>query len=394
MTAKRANGEGGVYFLKARQRYMYNFVDINGKRKSYVATPNTERGAEACLRKALAKRDAGETIDKTLTLAVWADQWLETRRIAGVRPRSLETYRMCMDKHVIPTLGSLRLDKLTPQHLDTLYSKLMRTKLAPSTVVRVHRTIGSMLNVAKRRRLVGHVVTQLVEAPRVPRYEARTLSVAETQQLLIAIKGHRHEAMWTFIIGTGCRYGEAAGLTWTNVDLDNATALICQQMTRVKDAEGIQRASIAAVKTDAGRRELALPQFVVDALRRQHDTIVTMREVAGRRWRTEHPDICFPSHLGALLTASPVLKTWHVLLKEAKLEGQPGQARLRLHDLRHTKGTLMADAGEDTTLIQRTLGHARQSITADLYVGRVPGALRASAERYDEMLSPSRHHAD
>ena len=44
-------------------------------------------------------------------------------------------------------------------------------------------------------------------------------------------------------------------------------------------------------------------------------------------------------------------------------------------DLRHSKGMLMADEGEDLVVIQRTLGHARSSITADLYVGRVPKAL-------------------
>ena len=51
----------------------------------------------------------------------------------------------------------------------------------------------------------------------------------------------------------------------------------------------------------------------------------------------------------------------------------------------------MIDEGEELVVVQRTLGHARQSITADLYVGRVPKALRTAADRYGGLLAPSDH---
>lgn len=57
-------------------------------------------------------------------------------------------------------------------------------------------------------------------------------------------------------------------------------------------------------------------------------------------------------------------------------------------DLRHTKGTHLADEGEDVVVIQRTLGHARSRTTADLYIGRVPNALRRAADRYGDLFAP------
>lgn len=57
-----------------------------------------------------------------------------------------------------------------------------------------------------------------------------------------------------------------------------------------------------------------------------------------------------------------------------------------MHDLRHSKGTLMADEGEDVVVIQKTLGDAKSSITAHLYIGRVPKALQRAADRYGELL--------
>ena len=57
-----------------------------------------------------------------------------------------------------------------------------------------------------------------------------------------------------------------------------------------------------------------------------------------------------------------------------------------MHDLRHSKGTVLSDEGEDLVVIQRTLGHAKSGITADLYVGRVPKALRKAVDRWDALL--------
>ncbi len=68
----------------------------------------------------------------------------------------------------------------------------------------------------------------------------------------------------------------------------------------------------------------------------------------------------FPSRLGGPLGENHALVTWHRALKAADLP------RIRMHDLCHTKGTLMIDEDEEPVVVQRTLGHAQQSVTADL----------------------------
>lgn len=49
----------------------------------------------------------------------------------------------------------------------------------------------------------------------------------------------------------------------------------------------------------------------------------------------------------------------------------------------------MIDSNEEVFVVQRTLGHAHQSITADLYLGKVPKALRTAADRYGALLDPA-----
>ena len=90
----------------------------------------------------------------------------------------------------------------------------------------------------------------------------------------------------------------------------------------------------------------------------------------------------FPNTRGGLLRQAHVNDAWHAMQQAV------GLPENRMHDLRHTKATLMIDEGEELAVVQRTLGHANPSITAGIYVGRVPKALRRAAERYGELLDP------
>ena len=100
----------------------------------------------------------------------------------------------------------------------------------------------------------------------------------------------------------------------------------------------------------------------------------------------------FPNTIGGPLHEGHVNDAWHELLALIGLEGEGSQA-IRMHDLRHSKGTLMADEGEDLVVIQETLGHAKSSITAGLYIGRVPKALQRAADRYGDLLDPAAEKA-
>jgi integrase len=386
---RQANKEGSVYYIKTRETWAYSFTDVDGKRKERRA--KSESDARAQLRKALAARDAGESASRSPTLADFTETWLEAKRVANCRPRTLEAYRERLD-YVLPGLGKLKLDKLAPHHLDALYDSLLTRKprpLSPTTVLSIHLALHNLLTVARRRRLVGYVVTEMVEPPRAERYKATTLTIEQAAALINGARGHRHGPLFAFMLGTGCRFGEAVGLTWANVDLDRAEARIEQQVSRARVACGPRQVRgrtvttkvaylLGPVKTDAGRRKVFLPPFVVEALREQKRLIAELRLAAGKLWKPN--DLVFPQRHGRLLQENHVLITWHRLLAALDLP------RIRMHDLRHSKATLMADAGEEITTIQRTLGHARQSITADIYVGDTSTALRQAAERFGKLM--------
>ncbi|MGE3269646.1 MAG: tyrosine-type recombinase/integrase [Chloroflexota bacterium] len=131
------------------------------------------------------------------------------------------------------------------------------------------------------------------------------------------------------------------------------------------------------------RREWALTRRAVVVHRTQLERNHDARELAGTHWLDHAPG--FPNTIGGPLADGHVNEAWHQLLAEIGLEGDEKPGML-MHDLRHSKGTVMANEGEDLVVIQRTLGHAGSSITIDLYVGNVPKALRGAANRWDALL--------
>jgi integrase len=163
---------------------------------------------------------------------------------------------------------------------------------------------------------------------------------------------------------------------------------ICQAVTRYRQ-DGHVRLAIDRTKTETGNRQLPIPSLAVGALKAQRARVAELRLLAGPTW--EDQDLVFPNQRGGPLAENHVLTTWHRALEKIKLPDGKAFPKIRLHDLRHTKGALMVDEGEDLVVVQRTLGHARQSITADLYVGKVPKALRTASDRYGDLLDPTKH---
>lgn len=342
------------------------------------------------LRQLLKDRDEGSLTTGSVTLGAFVDHYLDAARARNVRSRTIEAYEEKLRKHVVPTLGRTRLDKLTATQVEQLYGAKLAAGLSPSTIGMVHQVLHSLLKLAKRRKLVGYVVTDDVDPPKRSKYQARSLTLAEARALLKGIRDHRHGPLWTFILGTGCRFGEAAGLTWADLDLDEGIATIRQQVTRERK-DGHVSLTIRPVKTDAGNRAAPLAPWVVSALRAQRARIAEMRLVAGQHWRDQN--LVFPNTKGGPLAENHVLVTWHRALKKITLPDGTAVPKIRMHDLRHTKGTLMVDEGEELIVVQRTLGHAKQSITADLYVGKVPKALRRAADRFGQLLDPEHEAA-
>jgi hypothetical protein len=90
---------------------------------------------------------------RPLTVQQWLTTYLETVAPRKIDPTTVQGYASKMRNYVYPTIGKVRLDRLTPEHLDGVYLAMERAGRAEATVLQTHRILSRALQVALQRAL-------------------------------------------------------------------------------------------------------------------------------------------------------------------------------------------------------------------------------------------------
>jgi integrase len=210
------------------------------------------------------------------------------------------------------------------------------------------------LNDAMKRGVVTRNVAELIDRPKVTDREMRWWSVVDTRRFLAHVDDDRLSALWTLLLTTGPRRGEALGLKWPDVDLDASRLAVRRALV----ATGYQ-VRYSEPKTAASRRVVSLDPGTVAALRAHRARQLEERLMLGAGYLDE--GVVFASVSGEVLHPDFVSKRFDRLVKAA------GVPRIRLHDVRHTCATTLLEQGVPLKVVSERLGHSSTRITADLY---------------------------
>ena len=224
------------------------------------------------------RRDEGNVRKpgQTWTVEQWLNHWLENIIAPPViTENAFIAYEVAVRVHLIPGIGAHKLDKLEPEHLEKLYRKMTKAGAKPGRVHQVHRTIRAALNEAKRRKKITENPALLARAPKVEEEEVEPYSVAQVKNILEAAQQKRNSARWAIALALGLRQGEALGLQWTDIDLDDWTLIVRRSRLRPKWQHGCAepcghkfgghcpqrvplRKETAGTKSKAGKRGIGL----------------------------------------------------------------------------------------------------------------------------------------
>ena len=164
---KRAHGEGTYKRRKdGRWEAQYTIYTPSGtKRKSVYGRTKAEVAAK--MRRILAEREGGVYFDaENLTLGEYLERWLKGSVKGSVWHTTYRDYAGHVRNHIAPELGRLKLAKLTPAHVQTLYRKKMDSGLSSRTVNYIHATLHKALEQAVKWRLVPYNVSDAAFKPR------------------------------------------------------------------------------------------------------------------------------------------------------------------------------------------------------------------------------------
>jgi len=213
-----------------------------------------------------------------------------------------------------------------------------------------------------------------VERPRYRRMKFQALTVEEAQEFLDFARGHKDYPIIYTALYTGMRQGELLGLHWDDVDITRGVLKVQRTAQWVTGYGRIEKPP----KTEAGRREVDLPETVIKILREVRKQQAEDRLFMAEKYQENN--IVFCQENGKPIDNS------NLTYRFRRLANAAGLPNLRFHDLRHTHASLMLAAGEQLLVVQQRLGHEKPSTTADIYGHAIPGQQRAAADRFDNLF--------
>ncbi len=374
MTRRRANGEGTIY-KRADGRWSGQYwVDTSRGRERKTVYGKTKEQVRQRIARAIAERDVGVHFDAGgMSFGELLDYWLESFVRSRVKPRTYENYEYVVRMHLRPSLGNVKLDKLRSTHLQNLYADKLASGLSPRTVELVHTIAKAALKRAVRWEFVYRNVADSADPPKVPKKEVNVLTLPQVKTFLRAAKGEGLEALYVIALTAGLREGELLGLRWKDVNLEQGTLEVRQQLIRTRDGRFFD-----TTKSGEGRDILMLPATIL-ALRGHLERQNEERARRGELWQDY--DLVFPTTIGTPLDVSDLTyRSFRPLLERA------GLPRIRFHDLRHTYATLMLRVDAHPRTVQDILGHAEFGITMDTYTHPSLYSQREPAHRLDKLL--------
>jgi integrase len=159
------------------------------------------------------------TAPTSLTVAEWAATWTEQYLRRAVSTRSYDRQKTIINSHIVPTLGSIALQRLSAIRINELYRQLETDGLHPSTIHYVHVVLGSCLKAACK---IGAVARNPVANASPPKVSAQSggwaLTQTELEKVLTDFDGKPLFVIVALAAGTGARINEILALEWSAVD--------------------------------------------------------------------------------------------------------------------------------------------------------------------------------
>lgn len=332
------------------------YQDVDGR----VRKERTKAPTMAVARRILAERerqveqarlrelDSVEALTKpkpAVTIRKYAEEYLD-HQDAHLAESSVKRYRNLVATNVLPRLGALTLRQVNGGILQKYSDERLREHAKPATVRQELNWLSGMFRAAMKDELVERNPLQLVDKPTSDNTVVRWLDYDEEEKLLKAAPGHLDKAILV-AIHSGLRAGEQRDLLWADVRFNENLLVVRHSKNKSFRAVPMSKTLVETLKSIP--RTLASP------------FVFTMRkDEQYERFNST---------------------SWRKAVRLA------GIAPIRWHDLRHTFGSRLAQAGVSLTTIKELMGHKTIQVTMR-YAHLSPSNMHEAVKVLDRKPAP------
>lgn len=358
-------------------RWQVRWYDAAGKLKSKVfAKKPAAEDYKTEIEGGLAGGTYRDPVSGKIRFKEVAENWFTAQ--TGLKRSSRSRYQDVLNTHILPRWGDLQISAITFEDVAAWFAELQKPKdkggkaLGASQTRAVHTVLSMVLEWCVPRRLALNPAKG-VPLPRLPPADHVYLTYTEVEALADAASAlltkygkptasaHVNRALILVLAYTGIRWGEASAIRVGSVDLDKRRIQI---VTAYNEDDG---ELYEDTPKSGERRAVPIPQSLVAELKPL---------VEGR------PK---DAHVFSTGRGNPIrLRNWR------NREFYPARNAIGLttigltpHKLRHTAASLAIAAGADVYVVQKMLGHAKPSMTLDVYGHLWPDRLDEVADVMD-----------
>ncbi|WP_373325685.1 tyrosine-type recombinase/integrase [Sporomusa paucivorans] len=389
---------------------------ITKKRKKEARTIQTDDEEVAEIERLKILTDlAKKTYKPTnkVTLKEYIEYWFGTPTAKKLASKTLESYKNCAEKRIIPWIGNIKVRELTRDdlykfyqhmievgHLDNLKPPLppknggkpeprKRKEISKEVILYHHRFISRLLNYAiYEDRILEQNVALKMELPDPVQPEGynpdeedtvKVFSQDEILKLEAAAADNPKAAPYMNLIAvalrTGMRREELLALRWEDVDFKNHTIMVRRALVHTQ-LNGYEFKSTKNKK----RRLIEVTDEVLNAFRaearRQAPYKLRLKDKYNKKNK-----LIFCREDGVQSHPDTISSWFPDFCKSI------GITRLGFHCLRHTHASHLLATGEDISYVSKRLGHSSMQVTYDKYFHFIPHEKRESLKELDKKFN-------
>lgn len=299
----------------------------------------------------------------------YVQKWIEKKSFS-LKANSVKSYQDYADIHILPMLGHIKVRHMTLRDLQGYYAAKLKV-LSVNSLRKQHCVISGALLDAVRDGIIPVNFADYVEFPKAEKFEGKAYTVKQVADLMEAaeVEGEPVHAAVILAVCYGLRRSEICGLRWSDIDFDNGKLYVRNTVVQ----NGTLRIEAERTKTAKSRRAIDLIASTVPYLMQlkqtQQQNGIQLDKVCVR------PD-------------GEEVRPDYITYTTRKIMEKYGLQYIRLHDLRHTAGTLLSTRAT-MKQVQEFLGHEDISTTANIYVHLLDEDRKVVSEIMDDILKDS-----
>lgn len=402
--ACRKDGKGrvlrkGEHYRKTDGRYSYIYTDPLGKQRTiYAHSLVTLRQKEEAL-----VRDQMDGLDVyvagTADVNFLFDRYISTK--SELRSTTRANYLYIWNHFIRDTFGKKKIKDIKYSDVLYFYTDLLQNqKLQINTLENINTVLRPSFQLAVRddiirKNPVDGAYAEVKKRNGGSRKTRRALTVEQQRAFMEYVAENPFFYHWypffVFLLGTGCRIGEAIGIRWDDIDMEKRLISINHSLTYYCREEDSFKAEfrVSEPKTEAGIREIPMMKPVYDVLKeewsRQSEEGFCVENVDGITNFVFTNRFGGPHNPAAVNRAIKRIVDAHnseELVNAKKEKREPIIIpKFSCHIFRHTFASRFCENETNIKVIQEVMGHADVSTTMNIYAEVNNEVTRESLEK-------------